>query len=219
MAVLNRVRSLVLRLVPASARGVAQELRALTPAQRGHYLRTLISSFRGPVLPTDLTPASRITFVCHGNIFRSPMAEALLVRELARVGVEAHGVSSAGLSARSGRSAHENAIVVAASLGVSLLGHRARLLTQKIVNESDLIVVMDRMNVAILADRFPAARSRSLLLGTLDPQAPRLGVVIVDPYGKTSEDVLSCYRRIERSVVALADVILRSSARETNRSD
>lgn len=158
-----------------------------------------------PVLPPGLTAGSRVIMVCFGNIFRSPMAEALLIRELAHLGVETHRVSSAGLSARTGRAAHDNAIATAQSMGVSLNSHRARLLTKEIVADSDLIVVMDRMNVAILAERFPEARTRAVLLGAFDPDVRRLGAVIADPYGKPLEDVTACYQRLERSVAALAD--------------
>lgn len=150
--------------------------------------------------------------VCFGNIFRSPMAEALLIREFARRGITTtHRVSSAGLSARTGRAAHDNAIATAQSMGVSLNAHRARLLTQEIADDSDLIVVMDRMNVAILAERFPEARARAVLLGAFDPHARRLGAVIADPYGKPLEDVTACYQRLERSVAALADRLTSAS--------
>lgn len=200
--------------MPQGVRAVVSELRSLTPPQRRHYMRALLDQVSGsqqPVLPPGLTAGSRVIMVCFGNIFRSPMAEALLIRELARRGVQAHHVSSAGLSARTGRAAHDNAIATAQSMGVSLNAHRARLLTKEIVADSDLIVVMDRMNVAILAERFPEARARAVLLGAFDPDVSRLGAVISDPYGKPLEDVTACYQRLERSVAALADRLMSAS--------
>lgn len=210
----DRVRGVVKAIVPPRVRGVVSELRSLTPPQRRHYWRSMLESAarsREPALPAGLTAGSRVIMVCFGNIFRSPMAEALLIRELARRGVEAHHVSSAGLSARTGRAAHDNAIVTAQSMGVSLHAHRARLLTKEIVADSDLIVVMDRMNVAILAERFPETRARAVLLGAFDPDVRRLGAVIADPYGKPLEDVTACYQRLERSVAALAERLLSAS--------
>lgn len=214
MAMAERLRDVVRAIMPARLRRVVSELRSLTPPQRAQYLRSLLepmSRARASALPAGVTSDSRIVVVCFGNIFRSPMAEALLIRALARRGIAAHHVSSAGLSARTGRAAHENAIATAQAMGVSLDAHRARLLTAEIVADSDLIVVMDRMNVAILAERFPESRGRSVLLGAFDPEASLLGAVIADPHGKPLEDVSACYRRLERSVEGLAQRLTASA--------
>lgn len=213
MAMAERMRRVARALVPARARGIVHELRSLTPAQRRHYMRALVAPSRAASLPPGLTAASRIVVVCFGNIFRSPMAEALLIRELAHRGVGTHRISSAGLSARTGRAAHDNAITTARAMHVSLEAHRARLLTAEIVADSDLIVVMDRMNIAILHERFPEARGRSVLLGAFDPDVSTLGAVIADPYGKPLEEVSVCYRRLERSAAALADRLTTRASR------
>ena len=202
------MRRLIKSLIPAPFLTMIRELRALTPAQRAQYVRSGFSGGSLRSLPPGITASSCIVFVCYGNIFRSPMAEALFAAELARRGIPTEHVSSAGLSARDGREAHANGVEVARTMGISLEAHRARLLTAEIVATSDLVVVMDRVNVAVYRERFPAARDRVVLLGAFDPEVGRLGAVIPDPYGRPREEVVQCYERLERTVRALAQRIV-----------
>lgn len=86
----------------------------------------------------------QILLVCTGNICRSPIAEALLVRALQERGLDAIGVSSAGTGAWDGAPASEGAYLVGLERGLDLSGHRARLLTRELVEQSDLILTMAR---------------------------------------------------------------------------
>jgi len=197
-------RRLIRSVVPAGLRELVREMGGLTPAQRVQYVRTRFAP-AGPDLPRAARgDRARVVFVCYGNIFRSPMAEALYVAELRRRGRETDTVSSAGLSATDGRPAAAHGVDVARAMGVALEAHRARRLTDAIVEDTDLVVVMDHINVAVLRDRFPLARDRVVLLGAFDPEAARLGAVIPDPYGRPRDEVVACYRRIERAVQGLA---------------
>src|SRR5882672_2136725 len=85
-----------------------------------------------------------ILLVCTGNICRSPIAEALLVRALQERSLDAIGVSSAGTGAWDGAPASEGAYLVGLERGLDLSGHRARLLTRELVDQSDLILTMAR---------------------------------------------------------------------------
>lgn len=85
-----------------------------------------------------------ILLVCTGNICRSPIAEALLVRALQERGLDAISVSSAGTGAWDGAPASEGAYLVGLERGLDLSGHRARLLTRELVDQSDLILTMAR---------------------------------------------------------------------------
>ena len=85
-----------------------------------------------------------ILLVCTGNICRSPIAEALLLRALQERGLDAIGVSSAGTGAWDGAPASEGAYLVGLERGLDLSGHRARLLTRELVEQSDLILTMAR---------------------------------------------------------------------------
>jgi protein-tyrosine phosphatase len=207
-----RVRRLLKKVIPAKLRAALADLRSLTPSQRIPYLRARVSPGRFGRLPKGLRPGARIIFVCYGNIFRSPMAAALFATELQRRGLPDAGVSSAGLSAKDGREAHANGVRAAEAMGVSLASHRARLLTPELVARTDLIVVMDALNVAVMSERFPDALGRTVLLGAFDPDARRAGPIIDDPYGRPQDEVTGCYQRIERSARGLADRLASLSA-------
>jgi protein-tyrosine-phosphatase len=85
-----------------------------------------------------------VLLVCTGNICRSPLAEALLVRALQTRGVEGVAVGSAGTGAWDGAPASEGAYLVGLERGLDLSGHRARLLTRELVDQADLILTMAR---------------------------------------------------------------------------
>jgi protein-tyrosine-phosphatase len=120
----------------------------------------------------------RILFVCTGNTCRSPFAEAVARRE-AQVDVE-----SAGLTAYAGDQAPEDAIVVARELGYDLSAHRARPLTEEMLERSDVVVGMTAAHVAAVGR---AAR----LLGEAD---------IDDPIGRGRDVYRQVYARIETDV-------------------
>ncbi|MGH7671374.1 MAG: low molecular weight protein arginine phosphatase [Gemmatimonadales bacterium] len=86
----------------------------------------------------------RVLLVCTGNICRSPLAEALLVRTLRERGLEGVTVTSAGTGAWDGAPASEGAYLVGLERGLDLSGHRARLLTRELVDQADLILTMAR---------------------------------------------------------------------------
>jgi protein-tyrosine-phosphatase len=85
-----------------------------------------------------------ILLVCTGNICRSPLAAALMRRALTERGADGIEVSSAGTGAWDGAPASEGAYLVALEQGLDLSGHRARLLTRDLVEQSDLILTMAR---------------------------------------------------------------------------
>jgi protein-tyrosine-phosphatase len=86
----------------------------------------------------------RILLVCTGNICRSPLAAALMQRVVAERAVDGIEVSSAGTGAWDGAPASEGAYLVALEQGLDLSGHRARLLTRDLVDQSSLILTMAR---------------------------------------------------------------------------
>ena len=70
-------------------------------------------------------------------------------------------IMSAGLHASAGRDAHLWAQEASADLGISLAGHRAKPLTQDIVEQAGCILAMDFQNKAELLTRYPRSREKS----------------------------------------------------------
>jgi protein-tyrosine phosphatase len=128
----------------------------------------------------------RLLFVCLGNICRSPTAEGVMRSLIAREGLEDEiGTDSAGTGAwHIGSAPDARAAAAAAGRGVRLAGE-ARRVSPEDFERFELILAMDRENLADLrrlADG-PGQEARVRLLREFDPQAVAAGELDVpDPY-------------------------------------
>jgi protein-tyrosine phosphatase len=192
-------RELLRRTLPASLLRAIRVFRDLTPGARAVLPRVWLRRVFGRTtpLPAGLPARPRVLFVCHGNILRSAMAEALL-RSLG--GAE---VGSAGTAARDGLPADPRGIRVARELGVELDGHKARRLSPALLASADLVVVMDYLNEADVIALDPAATPKLRLLGSFDHRRGRARE-IRDPFSGTEADVREAFTRIAEAVRSLA---------------
>jgi len=149
---------------------------------------------------------SNILFVCIGNICRSPFAQGLftkLVDQKEHKGVYAE---SAGLIALPGNSATFLAQKVAAGYGVDLTRHKAKLVSEKLVSGSDLILVMEKSHNDSLLTDFPGAADKAFLIRHF----ARFGSQnrgIADPYGLNYDAYRFCYLDIEDAVLGLLEFL------------
>jgi len=144
----------------------------------------------------------KLLAVCHGNICRSPVAAALLERELAPLGIE---VGSAGFIGFN-RPPPLEAVAAAAGHGVDISEHRSRLLTADLARSADLILVMEPGQQRLVCERFGRWPRDVIVLGDLDP-APVETRTIRDPVEQGPEVFETSYARIERCVRELASVL------------
>jgi protein-tyrosine phosphatase len=145
--------------------------------------------------------------VCHGNICRSPIAAALLERELAPLGIEVQSAGFIGFN----RPAPAEAIAAAESHAVNLCEHRSRLLTPTVVRTAELIVVMEASQQRLLLERYGRVPGDIVLLGDFDPVAVD-GRAIHDPVNGKREVFDQVYARIARCVRELAATIASMSS-------
>ena len=83
----------------------------------------------------------KVLMVCSGNICRSPIAEQLL---RAKTAGQLVVVSSAGVIARDGVAMTEEAALVSRAYGGEPGEHRARLLTEALLQQADLVLTATR---------------------------------------------------------------------------
>ncbi len=114
----------------------------------------------GPVEPFG------VLFVCTGNICRSPTAEALARRELARHPGVPLEVSSAGSHALEGNPAASRSMLAASTRGASLERHFARELTRRRVRSAGLILCMAAEHRPFVLSYDRSAANRTFLLAT-----------------------------------------------------
>lgn len=105
-----------------------------------------------------------VLMVCMGNICRSPMAEAVLRAKLARAGLASVvAVDSAGTHGfHRGAPADPRAVVRAGLRGYQLAGLKSRPLLAADFSRFDLLLAMDRDNLAALRDRCAPAEQHRL---------------------------------------------------------
>jgi protein-tyrosine-phosphatase len=139
-------------------------------------------------------------FVCSGNTSRSPIAQAICTREIARrlnIPLEALSefnvqVMSAGLSAKPGTPMASEAQLALHQLGVPAFPHVAQRLTAEMVEQAGVIFCMTENQRQAIIDKVPEAAAR---VRCLDPSGD-----IEDPTGTGPEALLNCARRIQSLV-------------------
>ncbi len=203
------LRDVAKRAVPGWLREDLRISRSLGGTTGRLYLRSrAVTALGRGKQPSRLPRGTQsILFVCHGNIIRSALAEALL--KSAALGKVR--VSSAGVGAQPGRGPDERACAAAREMGITLDGHRARSVTREILAETDVVIVMDELNEAFLLTQHPQAKSKLRFLGEWNPR--RRSRIVVDPYRGSSKDVRACAREIQACVAELAKMLVESEPR------
>ena len=92
---------------------------------------------------------TRILFICHGNICRSPMAEFYMKELVRREGAEQQfEIASAATSTEElGNPVYPPARRVLAAHGISCAGKTARQITRADYDRYDLLIGMDALNL------------------------------------------------------------------------
>lgn len=179
--------------------------------------------------------ADRILFVCHANLCRSPMAEYLAAKLLAKLPVE---VASAGTAAVDGQPMHPYAADIAAGTGADPTDFRTRGLRPEHLADAALVLTATRRERSFCAALAPAALHRTFTLyqfsrlaaaadrpdtrsagplraavaaaararGRLQPAAPEEDDLF-DPVRGRRADFRRCAREIERSILPVAALI------------
>jgi protein-tyrosine phosphatase len=191
--------------------------RRLKPLEIAIYWKLLLRRALGGTgdPPFRASGVRSILFVCHGNIIRSPMMAALFKERFSGGKAGDCLVSSAGLHARTGRPADPRAVAVAREFGISLEDHRAQLLTDALVDRTELIVTMDLLNYAEIFGRYPQARDRILLPFVPADGGRRRTLEIADPFDGDEEDVRACFHLLHRSALCLCSSLASSGGEKS----
>lgn len=153
---------------------------------------------------------TKILFVCHGNICRSPMAEFVMKDLVDKAGLagEFHIGSAATSAEEIGRPVYPPARRKLAEHGIGCAGKTARQLTAADYGRYDLIVGMDRANLRNMERLFGGDRTGKLRL--LMDYTDRPGEV-ADPW--YTDDFETAWRDILAGCRGLLETILPKGGR------
>jgi len=122
------------------------------------------------------------------------MAQALLADYCEKRSLNVK-VSSAGISALVDHAADAKAIELMSLVGIDITGHKARQLTDDLIADSDLILVMELGHIKAINDMAPQSRGRVHLIGKWNENEE-----IADPYRKSEQHFKAALSAIERGV-------------------
>lgn len=178
-----------------NSRSLTQSFRRWLRALRNAPDRLLHSSRRKRALArvAGSPPPAGVLVLCHGNICRSPFAEAVLRRELDGSGI---GVESAGFFGP-GRPSPSEAQLEARRRGIDLSLHRSQLLTPDLAAKAGLVITMDAAQARAVRELYGKRPEEIALLGDFDPD-PVEKRRIRDPIEQSADVYASVYARIER---------------------
>jgi protein-tyrosine phosphatase len=176
----------------------------------GHAGAMVTDSSAATTLPKPRDPHRpyRICVVCLGNICRSPMAEVILRDKLAGAGLAGKvEVDSAGTGDwHLGEAMDPGASEELSRRGYDGSGHEARQIQSSWLTGYDLILAMDRANLASL-QRMAAGdsevASRIRLMRSFDPAAAEQSEV-PDPYNGGPEEYAQVFDLVEPAARGLA---------------
>jgi len=142
----------------------------------------------------------KFLFVCTGNTCRSPMAVGIFRKYLAEklqcevdhLDKMGYKVSSAGIMDTGGSPASVEATAACAAKGIDIKAHKSRILSRKLVEESDFIFAMGRMHSERITALSPEAASKCVLLAENEE--------IADPIGQPQDFFNNCAKLIEGAV-------------------
>jgi protein-tyrosine phosphatase len=158
------------------------------------------------IIHSNLVPMN-ILFVCTANIVRSFMAERILAEKLKEDKKTGIDVSSAAVTDMHDMPADRTAVEILHEQGLDGAGHHSRLLTEDMVSQADMIIVMEGIHKRIILVEYPEAEGKIHLLKSFSPDYNEEHADIKDPYKLSMFQYRLCFSEIYLAIDGLMKCI------------
>ncbi len=177
--------------------------RILALAQERRFFSRQQMAWKRGEVSVAVSRARSMLFLCYGNINRSALADVMISTYAKDAGIS---VASAGFHHVVGRPADPVMVDVARQFGIDMNGIRSSCVTQRILHESDIIFVMEKSHYDRLIAMDAGVADKVYLLGA-HQRSTTCPVEIEDPYGRSRESYVACYKRIADAMDSIKAVI------------
>jgi protein-tyrosine phosphatase len=152
----------------------------------------------------DVLATQHVTFVCAGNICRSPMAEGLLKDALRQAPepLRSIRVISCGTGTEDGMLAHEDAVLAMSEKGIDISKHRSRAVTRDIVAHSFALFSMRYEYLARLRSWYPNVVPADACVMRELMSPPENGGII-DPFNSGLEAYVRCRNCMSEAIPSI----------------
>jgi protein-tyrosine-phosphatase len=154
-----------------------------------------------------MSETGHILVICTANICRSPMGAGLLRHFLAgqKGPLKSLHVISAGIAARRGDPISENSVTAMKKVGIDLSNHVSQPLTQRLLNDSLLVLCMTESHRAMIQLQFDPVPEHVYLFREFLP--PPVDPEVGDPYGGPLSVYESCRDNLVEAVPSIVNFL------------
>ena len=149
----------------------------------------------------------KILFVCTANIVRSFMAERILIERLKKDKKTGIDVFSAAITDMNGIPADPKTVEILDEHGLDGAGHHSKLLTEDMISQADMIIVMEGIHKKIIVEKYPEAEGKIHLLKSFSPDYNEEYADIKDPYKLSIFQYRLCFSEIYMAIDGLMKCI------------
>lgn len=145
----------------------------------------------------------KLLFICTGNTCRSPMAEGIM-KSIVNDKNLSIDVYSAGISAIEGDKVSSNAVIVLREMGIDISSHKAKQVTKKMLDESDIVLTMTRQHKEILLRSTKGLESKIYTFKEFANNG--ISSDILDPYGGNYNIYKQCSKEIKHEALKVIEI-------------